>query len=116
MENSQGSGKVRPEVLARHWTEAGEWEPAIAEWLRTGKAVEARGTFKEALESYQQALALLNALPESPKRDLLELQLRQSIFSMLWLTSGPSSSDTLEAVARTTPLAEKAVTSRRSSH
>jgi class 3 adenylate cyclase len=27
----------RPEVLARHWTEAGEPEPAVAEWLRAGK-------------------------------------------------------------------------------
>ena len=33
--------EAHPEVLARHWTEAGETEPAIAEWSRAGKA--ARG-------------------------------------------------------------------------
>ena len=33
--------ETHPEVLARHWTEAGETEPAIAEWSRAGKA--ARG-------------------------------------------------------------------------
>ena len=50
--------ETHPEVLARHWTEAGETEPAIAEWSRAGKAMETRSAFKEALESYQQALAL----------------------------------------------------------
>jgi len=75
-------------VLARHWTEAGEAEPAIAEWSRAGKAAEARNAFREALESYQQAVALLNALPESPERDLRELELRQSIVLMLMVTKG----------------------------
>ena len=70
--------EAHPEVLARHWTEAGETEPAIAQWSRAGKAAEARNAFREALESYQQALALLNTLPESSERDLRELELRQS--------------------------------------
>ena len=43
-----------PEVLARHWTEAGESEPAIVEWLRAGRSAEARNAFEEAQESYQQ--------------------------------------------------------------
>ena len=73
--------EAHPEVLARHWTEAGETEPAIAEWSRAGKAAEARNAFREALESYQQALALLNLLPESPERDSRELKLRQSCLS-----------------------------------
>ncbi len=63
-------GESHPEVLARHWTEAGETEPAIAAWSRAGKSAEARNAFKEALESCQQALALLNTLPESSERDL----------------------------------------------
>jgi len=57
----------RPEVLARHWAEAGETEEAIAEWSRASKAAEARNALVEALESLQQALALLNPLPESPE-------------------------------------------------
>ena len=80
--------EAHPEVLARHWTEAGETEPAIAQWSRAGKAAEAHNAFSEALESYQQALALLNLLPESPERDLRELELRQSVVQMLWMTRG----------------------------
>ena len=71
--------EAHPEVLARHWTEAGEIEPAIAEWSRAGKTAQARNAFREALESYQQAMALLNLLPESPERDNRELELRQSV-------------------------------------
>jgi predicted ATPase len=73
-------GKAHPEVLARHWTEAGETEHAIAEWERSGKLAQVRGVFKEALESYQRALAMLLPIPESPERDLRELRLREAVF------------------------------------
>jgi predicted ATPase len=51
--------EVSPEVLARHWTEAGETQPAITEWTRAGKAAEARLAFSEALANYQQTVMLL---------------------------------------------------------
>ena len=43
--------ETHPEVLARHWTEAGEVELAIAEWTRAGAAAQTRNAFREALES-----------------------------------------------------------------
>ena len=99
--------EAHPEVLARHWTEAGESESAIAEWSRAGRATESRNAFKEALENYQQALALLNTLPESPERDLRELELRQSIVRMLLIIRGYSAPETIEAAERAAALAEK---------
>ncbi len=100
--------EAHPEVLARHWTEAGETEPAIAEWSRAGKNMERRSAFREALESYQQALALLNLLaPGWPERDNRELELRQFVHGMLWLTKGPSEAETLDAAERAAALAEK---------
>jgi class 3 adenylate cyclase/ribosomal protein L40E len=80
--------ETQPEVLARHWAEAGETEQAIAEWSRAGKIAEARNAFAEALESYQQVLVLLTLLPKSAERDIRELELRQSVFSMLFVTRG----------------------------
>jgi predicted ATPase len=62
----------QPEILARHWTEAGETDLAIAEWSRAGQAAQTRSAFSEALESYRQTLALLNLLPESAERDRRE--------------------------------------------
>ncbi|HZY58201.1 MAG TPA: AAA family ATPase [Candidatus Binataceae bacterium] len=96
-----------PEVLARHWTEAGETEPAITQWSTAGHAAAARNAFREALESYQQALALLNLLPESPERDLNELELRQSVVSMLDVRRGYAAPETIEATERAAALAEK---------
>src|SRR5262249_54061312 len=85
----------------------GETEHAIAEWGRAGKMAAVRGAFKEALNSYQRALATLLLIPESPERDLRELRLREAVFLMHWMTKGPSSSDTLEEMQAVRALAEK---------
>ena len=100
-------GKVHSEVLARHWTEAGENEHAIAEWERAGNSAEVRGAFKEALDSYQRALAMLNLILESPERDLRELRLSVTVLWMLWITTGPTSHDTTQALQDATSLAER---------
>jgi len=99
--------EAHPELLARHWTEAGETELAIAAWSRSGHAAESRNAFREALESYQQALALLILLPESAERDNRELELRQSAYSMLAITRGYAAPETTEAIERAIPLAER---------
>jgi class 3 adenylate cyclase/tetratricopeptide (TPR) repeat protein len=99
--------EAHSEVLARHWTEAGEAELAIAEWSRAGKSAEARNAFIEAQESYKQALALLNLLSESPERDGRELRLRQSVVGMLQMTRGWAATETVDAAERTGALAEK---------
>jgi tetratricopeptide (TPR) repeat protein len=99
--------EAHPEVLARHWTEAGELEPALAAWTKAGKSAGARSAFAEALESYQQALALLDLLPESPERDSLELELRQATYLMLRVTRGYTAPETIEAIERVALLAEK---------
>jgi class 3 adenylate cyclase/tetratricopeptide (TPR) repeat protein len=99
--------EAHPEVLARHWTEAGETAQAIAEWTRAGKAAESHHAFKEAQQSYEQALGLLSLLPESVERDLHELELRQSIIRMLVITSGTTSPESVDARVRAIALAKK---------
>jgi len=98
---------AHPEVLARHWTEAGEIEPAIATWSRAGSNAQARSAFVEAQESYQQAVALVNSLPESPERNSRELELRQSVVLMLTLSKGWVAPEMIDAIERTAELAEK---------
>jgi tetratricopeptide (TPR) repeat protein len=100
-------GEEHPEILARHWTEASETEPAIDEWSRAGKIVQSRHAFSEALENYNQAIALLDLLPESPERDLRELEIRQSLVQMLHLTKGYSAPESIEATQRAVTLAQK---------
>jgi tetratricopeptide (TPR) repeat protein len=100
-------GEANPEVLARHWGEAGETEVAIAEWSRAGKAAQARNAFREAQECHTQALRLVDQLPESSKRNVLELELRQSVVRMLWMNNGYSAPETIAATEQAAALAEK---------
>ena len=99
--------EAHPELLAHHWTEAGETERAIVEWQRAGKAAQVRNAFAEARESYQQAIALLKRLPESPERDLRELELARSILPPLMFTAGFSAPESIHLVEHAAVLAEK---------
>ena len=81
--------ETHPEVLARHWTEAGETEPAIAEWSRAGR--ERRGAQRvqrSAGELLSRLWRCSTLLPESPERDQRELELRQSVWLMPYVTKG----------------------------
>jgi tetratricopeptide (TPR) repeat protein len=106
-EQFSAMAEAHPEVLARHWTEADEIEPAITQWTKAGEAAQARNAFQEALESYGKAVTLINQLPESAGRDLRELRLRQSMVGMLSITKGYAAPETIDAVEGAAPLAEK---------
>jgi class 3 adenylate cyclase/tetratricopeptide (TPR) repeat protein len=97
----------QPEVLAHHWTEAGETELAITQWSKAGEAAEARNAFREAQQSYQLALAQLNLLRESPERDAREIQLLQSLFEILFVTRGWAAPETVAAAERARMLVEE---------
>jgi class 3 adenylate cyclase/tetratricopeptide (TPR) repeat protein len=98
---------AHPQVLARHWTEAGETESAIAEWSRAGKAARERNAFTEAEESYGYALSLVEQLPESPERDLAEIKLRWSNVAVRQITKGWAAPETTKAADRIALLAER---------
>ena len=99
--------EVQPEILARHWTEAGEAEPAIAAWKKAAEAANARRAFKESEEGYRQALAMLYTLPESPERDASELDLFSAFVQLLTIIRGYSAPESVEAAAHARALAEK---------
>jgi len=99
--------EAQPQILARHWTEAGQAAPAIAAWKSAGDAAFARCAFKEAEEGYRQAREMLNTLPESPERDTRELELCTALVRVMQLTRGYSDPQTVESGARVTALAEK---------
>ena len=97
---------AHPEVLAQHWTEAGEAEMALNQWAIAGKLAESRNAFAEALECYQQAVALSRLLPASNERDLRELEIRQLALIMLRITKGFSAPEVFEAVEHAVALAK----------
>ena len=61
----------QPEVVAHHFTEAGLASEAIAYWVKAGRLAQARWANREAVTSFEQALHLLDAQPET--RETLEL-------------------------------------------
>jgi class 3 adenylate cyclase/tetratricopeptide (TPR) repeat protein len=97
----------QPELLARHWTEASEAEPAISAWRKAATAADARHAFKEAEEGYRQARAVLKTLPESSERDARELDLSSVLVQVLQVTRGYTAPETIEEVRHTRALAEK---------
>jgi len=73
-EKYAATAEEHPEVIARHWTEAGETEQAISAWRKAADAAFERHAFKEAEQAYRPTLILLRNLPESRDRDGRELE------------------------------------------
>jgi tetratricopeptide (TPR) repeat protein len=58
--------ETQPELLAHHCTAAGLYTPAVEYWRQAGQRATARSAYREAAASFEQALAALQHLPESP--------------------------------------------------
>lgn len=65
-----------PEVVARHYTEAGKPREAAAYWEKAGQRALERSAVAEATAHLTAGLALLPELPESPERDAQEFRLQ----------------------------------------
>jgi class 3 adenylate cyclase/tetratricopeptide (TPR) repeat protein len=107
-ENFAAMAEDHPEIIARHWTEAGDAQPAIAAWKKAATAAVERHAFREGEESYQQALAVLHTQPQSPERDANELDLANALYRVLLVTRGYTAPESVEAAAKARTLAEKA--------
>ena len=68
-----------PELLAHHYTRAGNPDKAIAWWREAGKLAARRVALQEAVGHFQEALALIEQLPHSSERDKLELSIRMPL-------------------------------------
>jgi class 3 adenylate cyclase/tetratricopeptide (TPR) repeat protein len=98
---------AQPVLLARHWSEAAEAEPAIAAWKNAGQAALARCAFKEAEEAFRQASASLKRLPLSEERDRNELDLCSTLVRVLQVTKGYSAPETMQLGTHARVLAER---------
>ena len=72
-----------PEVVARHYTEAGLAREAIGYWRRAGRLASTRSANREAVASFEQALHLLEAQPESRERLEQAIDIRTELWSAL---------------------------------
>jgi tetratricopeptide (TPR) repeat protein len=82
------TASLRPEILAHHFTEAGQIEQAVRYWLAAGRRGVARSANVEATEHLTRGLRLLQDLPETPARDELELEILTVVSAPLMAVKG----------------------------
>src|SRR5215831_7014672 len=102
------SAESRPELLARHWTEAGQVEKAAALWGKAGLRSAQRSALVEATEQLRRALDLLATLPGTPARRREEIKLQVALITPLLHVRGYAAPETRAAVERARLLIEQA--------
>jgi class 3 adenylate cyclase/tetratricopeptide (TPR) repeat protein len=70
-----GGSTAPPELIAHHYTRAGELLPAIQCWARAGELALSRSAFEESISHLEQALQLFKRLPAAARRVEEELRL-----------------------------------------
>jgi class 3 adenylate cyclase/predicted ATPase len=83
--------ETRPELVARHFDEAGLFETAVGYWLRAGQLAAGRSANVEAIAHLRSGLASLGALPPGEPRTRLELPLQLALGGPLLATKGYAS-------------------------
>ena len=98
----------RPELLARHFTEAGLIEKAAGFWGKAGQRSLARSAFSEAAEQLTRALAQIAALPATPALRQEEIKLQVALITTLMHAKGFAAQETKAAGERARLLIEQA--------
>ena len=98
---------VRPELLAYHYTKAGEHRKAIARWQEAAHQARERAAHTEAIRHVRTALGLIAALPQGAERGQLELQLHVALGINLEATGGYAAPEVAQNYARARELCEQ---------
>jgi len=94
------SARTSPEMLAHHYTEAGETTKAVDYWLKAAESASDRSANVEAVNHLKMGLGLVEALPEGPERKILELKLRIPLGAALITLKGAGSTEVEQVYAR----------------
>ena len=92
--------ETQPEILAHHYTEAGNAERAIISWHRASRRAVARSAHLEAIGHLTRALELLAAFPDTPDRARQELALQVALGTPLTAAKGFAAPEVERAYAR----------------
>jgi tetratricopeptide (TPR) repeat protein len=92
--------EAHPELVARHFSEAGLAEKAIGYWLQAGRLAAARSANMEAIAHLKAGLASIQDLPPDASRLRWELSLQLALGGPLIVTKGFASSEAEMAYQR----------------
>jgi predicted ATPase len=100
--------KTQPEILARHYTEAGLREKAIVYWQFAGQRAIKRSANIEAIHHFTKGLELLKNLPDTPERAQIELDLQTALGSAYMAIKGYAALEVEKAYSRAQELWQRA--------
>ncbi len=98
----------RPEVLARHCTEAGLIERAAHLWGKAGQRSLYRSALIEAVEQLSRALAHIETLPSTTELRREQIRLQVALVNPLMHVKGYAATETQEAAAEARRLIQQA--------
>jgi predicted ATPase len=98
----------RPEILARHCTEAGQIEKAAGLWGKAGQRSLERSALVEAIEQLTRALEQVETLPSSLARRRHQISLQVALITPLIHVKGHAAPQTRVAAVRARQLIENA--------
>jgi class 3 adenylate cyclase/predicted ATPase len=98
----------QPELLARHFTEAGLIEKAAELWGKAGQRSFVRSALVEATVQFSNALDQIATLPATPALRREEIKLQVALLQPLMFVKGFTPPETKAAVERARLLIEKA--------
>ena len=90
----------QPELLARHFTEAGQIEKAAGLWGKAGQRSVARSALVEAVAQFTRGLDQIAALPATPALRREEIKLQVALITPLIHVKGYAAPETKAAVER----------------
>jgi class 3 adenylate cyclase/tetratricopeptide (TPR) repeat protein len=105
--NFPGTVAATPELLAQHWTAAGQGEPAVRYWLQAAKLAAGRSADSEAVAHLTKGLEALTLLPEGLERDTAELDLQMALGTRLLFLAGWVAPAAVRAWARARELCDR---------
>jgi len=99
--------ETQPELLARHYTEAGLKEQAIPYWQQAGQRASQRSAHQEAISHLIKGLELLKTLPDTPERVQQEITLQVALGVPLRAAKGYAAPELEEASRRAWELCQQ---------
>ena len=100
--------ETEPELVARHYTEAGCAAQAVGYWQQAGQRAMQRSANVEAIAHLRQGIALLTALPDTPARLQAELILQTTLGPALMATKGFAAPEVAATYHRARELCQQA--------
>ena len=98
----------QPELLARHFTEAGQIEKSALFWGKAGERSVERSALVEAVELLTRALDQIATLPRSPAQRREQIKLQVTLANVLMHTKGYAAPETRAALDQARSLIEQA--------